>query len=201
MHMPTLETERLLIRPFTLDDLDALYQILDVELHDAELGTEGAMARDERRRWLEWSVLNYEQLAKMYQPPYGDRAVVLRADERLIGACGYVPCLAPFGQLPGFTPMRQPIELSTAEFGLYYALSPAYQRQGYASEAAGALVAYALDVLKLKRIVATTTYDNAGSMGVMRRLGMRIERNPLPEPPWLQVVGVKEQGEDQALTP
>lgn len=60
MRMPTLETERLLIRPFTLDDLDAIYQILDVELSDAELGTEGAMARDERRRWLEWSVLNYE---------------------------------------------------------------------------------------------------------------------------------------------
>jgi len=189
MHMPTLETERLLIRPFTLDDLDALYHILD-----AELGTEGAMARDERRRWLEWSVLNYEQLAKMYQPPYGDRAVVLRADNRLIGACGYVPCLAPFGQLPGFTLAAQATTgLSTAEFGLYYAFSPAYQRQGYASEAAGALVAYALDVLKLKRIVATTTYDNAGSMGVMRRLGMRIERNPLPEPPWLQVVGVLER--------
>jgi hypothetical protein len=25
---------------------------------------------------------------------------------------------------------------------------------------------------------------------VMRKLGMRIERNPLPEPPWLQIVGV-----------
>jgi ribosomal-protein-alanine N-acetyltransferase len=194
MHMPTLETERLLIRPLALDDLDALYQILDVELRDAEFGTEGATMRDERRRWLEWSVLNYEQLAKMYQPPYGDRAVVLRANDRLIGACGYVPCLAPFGQLPGFQPAGQATAgLSTTEFGLYYALSPVYQRQGYASEAAGALVAYAFDVLKLKRIVATTTFDNAGSMGVMRRLGMRIERNPLTEPPWLQVVGVLER--------
>lgn len=194
MRMPTLETERLLIRPFTLDDLDAIYQILDVELSDAELGTEGAMARDERRRWLEWSVLNYEQLAKLYQPPYGERAVALRADGTLIGACGYVPCLAPFGQLPGFQSAAQESNgRSTTEFGLYYAFSPAYQRRGYASEAAGALVSYAFDVLKLKRIVATTTYDNAGSMGVMRRLGMRIERNPFPEPPWLQVVGVLER--------
>ncbi|HEY0607179.1 MAG TPA: GNAT family N-acetyltransferase [Herpetosiphonaceae bacterium] len=194
MRMPTLETERLLIRPFTLDDLDALYQILDVELSDAELGTEGAMARDERRRWLEWSVLNYEQLAKMYQPPYGDRAVVLCSDGTLIGACGYVPCLAPFDQLSGFQSTHQESTgLSTAEFGLYYALSPAYHRRGYASEAAGALVRYAFDVLKLKRVVATTTYDNVGSMGVMRRLGMRIERNPFPEPPWLQVVGVLER--------
>lgn len=194
MRMPTLETERLLIRPFTMDDLDALYQILDVELSDVEFGTEGALARDERRRWLEWSVLNYEALAQMYQPPYGDRAVVLRTDGTLIGACGYVPCLAPFDQLPVFQSAGQEASgLSTTEFGLYYAFAPAYQRRGYASEAAGALVSYAFDVLKLKRIVATTTYDNAGSIGVMRRLGMRIERNPFPEPPWLQVVGVLER--------
>lgn len=194
MRMPTLETARLLIRPFTLDDLDALYQILDVELSNAELGTEGAMARDERRRWLEWSVLNYEQLSKLYQPPYGDRAVVLRTQGTLIGACGYVPCLAPFGQLPGFASADQEATgLSTTEFGLYYAFSPSHQRRGYAGEAARALVRYAFDVLKLKRVVATTTYDNAGSMGVMRRLGMRIERNPFPEPPWLQVVGVLER--------
>jgi hypothetical protein len=29
-------------------------------------------------------------------------------------------------------------------------------------------------------------------MGVMRKLGMHLERNPYPEPPWLQVVGVIE---------
>jgi [ribosomal protein S5]-alanine N-acetyltransferase len=194
MQMPILESARLLIRPFALDDLDALYQILDVELRDAELGSEGAMAYDERRRWLEWSVLNYEELAKMYQPPYGDRAVVLKEGGTLIGACGYVPCLAPFDQIPSLQSSgRQPTQLYSPEFGLYYAFSPRYQRQGYASEAAAALVGYAFDVLKLKRIIATTTHDNVGSIGVMRRLGMRVERNPLSEPPWLHVVGVLEQ--------
>jgi [ribosomal protein S5]-alanine N-acetyltransferase len=194
MRMPILETERLLIRPFTLDDLDALYQILDVELSDVEFGTEGAMLRDERRRWLEWTVLNYEELAKMYQPPYGDRAVMLKQRGVLIGACGYVPCLAPFEQIPSLqSPDRPPLPLNTTEFGLFYAFSPSYQRQGYASEAAAALVRYGFHTLKLKRIVATTTHDNAGSIGVMRRLGMRIERNSFPEPPWLQVVGVLEQ--------
>ncbi len=49
---------------------------------------------------------------------------------------------------------------------------------------------YAFDTLRVRRIVATTEHDNAGSQGVMRRLGMRLERNPFPEPPWLQVVGV-----------
>jgi hypothetical protein len=29
-------------------------------------------------------------------------------------------------------------------------------------------------------------------MGVMRKLGMHLARNPYPEPSWLQVVGVLE---------
>lgn len=189
--MPPLETARLRIRPFTLDDLDALHQLLDVELSAADFGTEGAQSRDERREWLDWAVLNYDQLAKMYQPPYGDRAIELKQSGQLIGAVGYVPCMMPFGQLPAFAAGLDEAtrRRSTCELGLYYAMSPAHQRQGYTSEAAAAMVEYAFRSMGLRRVVATTTYDNAGSIGVMRKLGMRIERNPFPDPPWMQVVG------------
>ncbi|HLZ81568.1 MAG TPA: GNAT family N-acetyltransferase, partial [Ktedonobacteraceae bacterium] len=137
--MRPLETERLIIRPFIMDDLDVVHRLLDVDLRDADFGTEGAVSRDERERWLRWTVMNYEELAKLYQPPYGDRAVTLKSTGQVIGACGYVPCLAPFGQLPS---MRAGLadEVSegffSPEFGLFYAFSPAFQRQGYATEAA-----------------------------------------------------------------
>ena len=36
------------------------------------------------------------------------------------------------------------------------------------------------------------TFDKAASMGVMRKLGMRIEKNPLSKPAWFQVVGILE---------
>ena len=52
------------------------------------------------------------------------------------------------------------------------------------------MVAYAFAQLRLRRVVATTEHDNARSISVMRRLGMRIERNPLPEPAWFQSVGI-----------
>ena len=189
--MPPLETARLIIRPFVMPDLDALHQILDVELSEADFGSEGAQSLDERREWLEWAVLNYDQLAKMYQPPYGDRAIVLKRTGQLIGSVGYVPCMMPFGQLPAFAAGMDEAtrRRSTCELGLYYAMSPAQQRQGYTSEAAAAMVEYAFQSLGLRRVVATTTYDNQGSMGVMRKLGMQIERNPFPDPPWMQVVG------------
>ena len=194
MPVPPLETERLLIRAFRLEDLDVIHHILDLELRTADFGSEQAKTREERERWLQWTMLGYDELAKLYQPPYGDRAVVLKSTQQVIGACGFVPSLGPFGHLPSLSAASQDAlaHLYSPEFGLYYALSPAYQRQGYATEAAQALINYAFTQLHLKRIVATTTTGNEASIGVMRKVGMRIEKNPSPDPPGFQVVGILE---------
>jgi RimJ/RimL family protein N-acetyltransferase len=194
LEMPPLETERLLIRPFVMDDLDDAYRLFDIELNADDLRVDKMESKRERAEWLQWSVLNYRQLAKLHQPPYGDRAIVLKSSGVLIGSCGFVPCLNPFEQLPNF-PYHNPagsLGHNTPEFGLFYAISPSHQRNGYATEAASALVDYAFDQLNLKCIIATTDDDNLASISVMRKLGMRVEKNPLGEPPWLQVVGVLE---------
>src|SRR5215510_8980942 len=192
--MPTLETRRLLIRPFSMDDLQPMHRLLDVDLREAELGTVGAQTLPERAEWLQWTILSYTQLAKLYQPPYGERAIEHKQTQQLIGACGFVPCLDAFEQFAVLSPARRPSRhwLFTPEFGLFYAITPAFQGQGYATEAAQALFNSAFQPPRLKRIVATTTYQNAASMGVMRKIGMRIARNPYPEPPWPQIVGVLE---------
>lgn len=186
MDVPVLETGRLRVRPLVMGDLEAVHRLLDVEVWP-----EGASTREERARWLQWTVLSYGELARLHQPPYGERAIELRETGELIGACGYVPCLNAFGQIPGLGRGGEVrAGLATPEVGLFWAVAPGQQRRGYATEAARALVEHGFAGLRLARIVATTEYDNVASMGVMRRLGMRIERNPLPEPPWLQVVGV-----------
>jgi RimJ/RimL family protein N-acetyltransferase len=171
MRIPVLTTERLAIRELAESDLPAVEHLLGPG----------------RERWLHWTALSYGEYADLTQPPYGERAITLRDDGRLIGAIGLVPALGPFGLLPswpdepaGFRP----------EVGLFYEIESAERRRGYAHEAATALVQHAFLELGLGRIVATTTYDNAASIGVMRKLGMRIERNPREEPGWFQVVGV-----------
>ena len=191
MHMPLLQTQRLIIRPFTLDDLNDIHQILDMDL-EFVAADEQPHTVEERKAWLKWTVMNYEQLERLYQPPYSDRAVVLKRSSQLIGTCGFVPSLGPFGRLPSY---RNPVDSSTAqcnfpEVGLFYALSNVHRGHGYATEAAEAIIEYAFRELALGRIVATTTYDNTRSIRVMQRAGMRIERNPLPDPPWFQVVGI-----------
>ena len=150
------------------------------------------MTRAEVQRWLEWTTLSYGELARLHQPPYGDRAISLRQSDQLIGICGLVPCLDAFGQLPSFVGSSSNVgeSLSSTAFGLYWAVAPSQQRRGYATEAGRALIDHAFGRLKLDRIVATTTYNNLASIGVMQKLGMQIDRNPYPDPPWLQVVGV-----------
>ncbi len=196
--MPPLTTARLILRPFVWTDLDAVDQVLS-DAWQVPLA-ERARRRQSHERWLHWSIANYDALADLDQPPYGDRAVVRVADGRLIGSVGLVPSLGPFGQLPGF-PGASGSTYFHPEVGLYWAIDPTQQRQGYATEAAAALIDYAFEHLRLARIVATTEFDNDRSIGVMRKLGMQVLRNPYRSPPWFQVVGILENPAKPVVDP
>jgi RimJ/RimL family protein N-acetyltransferase len=186
-----LETSRLIIRPFIMEDLPVIHGILD-QTFGAWGPVSDEAQLDERRSWLQWSILNQKWLPKMHQPPYGDRAVVLKATGTLIGSVGYVPILDVNDQIPGLRTSDQPSGYTTPEVGLFWVIDPDHQKQGYATEAAQAMIDHAFGQWRLKRIVARTEYDNVASQAVMRKLDMRLEHNPLPEPGWLQVVGILE---------
>ena len=104
--------------------------------------------------------------------------------------CGLVPSFDAFSQLPYWGGVEN--SPSHPEVGLFWVIGTKHQRQGYAVEAAQGLIDFAFNTLNLARIVATTEYDNIASQSVMQKLGMIIEKNPYPDPPWLQVVGILE---------
>ena len=95
-----LETARLQIRPFALDDAPAIHRILDLTFGDGTRVEDGDALR-ERQSWVQWNVLNQQWHARLAQPPYGDLAGVSKRTQTVIGAVGYVPCLDRFEQLPG----------------------------------------------------------------------------------------------------
>jgi RimJ/RimL family protein N-acetyltransferase len=172
VRVPALTTERLLIRELTAGDEDAL----------------GAVGTDPAPGWLAWTAESYRQLEALMQPPYGERGIVLRATGELVGLVGLVPSFGPFDQIPGLGGATEAARFRP-EIGLYWAVAQAHRGNGYATEAARALIDHAFAALDLGRIVATTERSNTASQAVMRRLGMRVEQNPLPEPEWFQVVG------------
>lgn len=185
--IPRLDAARVRVRPLTPLDLEACHRLyLGIAWHDPSVSEADNRAR--RESWLRWTIDSYRELAALNQPPYGERAIERRADGAFLGLVGLVPSLASFGQLPGFGGRDD--DRARPEVGLFWALAPEHQGQGYATEAAAALANHALAALRLERLVATTEHDNAASIAVMRRLGMDIEVNSHPTSPWPQVVGV-----------
>ena len=189
MKMPVLVTERLRIRPFTMQDLTAVHEIYQsIDWVQAEHSA--AEQIEALRPWLYWNTFNHVEQAKLNQPPYGERAIALQSTDQLIGVCGLVPSFDAFSQLPYWGGVEN--GRNHPEVGLFWVVGTKHQRQGYAAEAAQGLIDFAFKTLNLARIVATTEHDNIASQSVMRKLGMTVENNPYPGPPWLQAVGILE---------
>lgn len=83
--------------------------------------------------------------------------VLLKADKQLIGHMIFHPWFAP----------------ATYEIG--WVLHPGHQGQGYATEAASALLQYAFDGLHAHRVIATCQPENPASYRVMEKIGMKRE--------------------------
>ena len=85
-------------------------------------------------------------------------AITLPEEGRLIGNCGI---------------RRKPDNDWEADIG--YELAPEYWGQGYATEAATAMVEYGFRELRLHRISSWCIGDNAASARVLERLGLKLE--------------------------
>jgi RimJ/RimL family protein N-acetyltransferase len=174
-----------MIRELTMDDLEAIHDVLN-----KATGSESTLS--DRERWLQWTVSGYEMFAMLEQPHYGERAVVLKESGEIIGAVGIVPYLDTFKRVTAFN--REPNTRASAEVGLYWAIAPTHQRNGYAPEAAQALVEYLFSHEKLERLIATTGYNNVPSQKVRQKLGMIVQHLESPQPPDQFVVGVLKNG-------
>jgi RimJ/RimL family protein N-acetyltransferase len=185
--MHVLETERLVVRPFTMDDLQDVHRLLDLDL---EWGGPG-VSLEQRRERLQFQIA----LAHWVDTGciYGDRAIVLKQNRQLIGLCGFRPWICTPAEralcdLGGERehPFRAP------ELGVGYALSGQHRGRGYATEAVKALIAYGFQELRVRRIVALAERGNVSSVNLMKRAGMRVGISPHPEAVYPWAVGVIE---------
>jgi RimJ/RimL family protein N-acetyltransferase len=123
--------------------------------------------------------------------------------DQLVGLCGFHPWLWTPSQKALFWPQLFRIPEATDEYvhtsfelSILYGLSNKHRGQGYATEAANALIEYAFDTLQVRRVFADTNRSNVGSINVMKRVGMRIAYHPTrPDEEWPDgpaVVGCKE---------
>ena len=141
-----LSTERLVLRPPTLDDLPAWH----ATFMDAEEVWYGAPRAtiDENRQKLERQIAHHERYR------FGTCAADLRSTGETIGAAGL-----------------QYLE-GGPEIEVGYRFLKDHWNNGYATEAAAASIAYGFDELDLERIVAVALESNVASRRVLEKCGL-----------------------------
>ena len=152
--MQIIETSRLTLRYITIRDTKALIPILgDPEV--MRYSIIGVHNRPRIRQFIEQRLLSYLECG------FGLYAVINKKDEELIGYCGF---------------FVQSIE-HQKEVEIGYRLARKYWGQGYATEAAQAVLKYGRERYNFKRFVCLIDPENTRSINVAKKLGMELEKN------------------------
>jgi [ribosomal protein S5]-alanine N-acetyltransferase len=153
--MRIAETERLILREFTLSDAEDLYCIFsNAETMKFQVVPDNYSVEVERY-YLSKHIENYYQSLG-----FGLLAVVLKENNRLIGRCGLV---------------RQPLD-GGEETEVSYLIEREFWNQGFASEAANAVLKLGFEKHNLQKIVAFIHPRNVASIRVAEKIGMCFER-------------------------
>jgi RimJ/RimL family protein N-acetyltransferase len=149
-----LETERLVLRRFVLEDLDdlfALYQDKEIRRHFPE----GILSYAQTKEELEWFMNGHPRF-----PELGLWATIHKETGEFMGRCGLLPWIIED---------RQEVEVA-------YLLGKKFWGKGFASEAASAIVQYAFGHLDLSRLICLIDPENTASVKVAQRIGMSFEQ-------------------------
>jgi RimJ/RimL family protein N-acetyltransferase len=152
-----IETERLLLRRPTEDDLDGFAAIFAKDPVMKYSVYRRGLSRAESAEVLGRILKHWDERG------FGLWAVIQRSDDALLGYEGLA------------TPYFLPEVMPAVEIG--YRLDPDAWGKGYATEAGRAALEYGFTTLDLERIIAIYQIENVRSGRVMERLGMHVERD------------------------
>jgi len=152
--MIVCETPRLRLRHLASHDAAFILELLNEPEFIRNIGDREVRSLEDAGRYIRsGTVTGYEKSG------FGLYLVELQEDATPIGICG----------------LLKRDYLDDVDVG--FALSKKFRNQGYAFEAACAVMRYGQQVLRLGRIVAITAPDNHASIKLLRRLGLEFERN------------------------
>ena len=151
-NIPTLETERLVLRKLAVSDCFDMYEYSRKPETSEFLAWSPHLDLEYTKAYLQ-NLKSHYALGMFY-----DWAVVLKGEDKMIGTCGFT----------NIYPQND-----SAEIG--YVINPAYRGRGIAAEAAKRVMEFGFFTLGLNRIEAKYMAGNAASRRVMEKLGMELE--------------------------
>jgi RimJ/RimL family protein N-acetyltransferase len=156
--MKILDTERLTLRTLDADDAPFYLELVNQPSFLKFIGDKGVRTVEAARQ----AIADGPQ-AMQRERGHSLYLVQRRSDGAPLGMCG----LIKRDSLPG------------VDIG--YALMPEFWGQGYAHEAAAAVLAHGRDSVGLDRLMAITSPQNQSSIGLLLKLGLRfVEFTHLP---------------------
>lgn len=150
--MPTMETERLILRAIKRCDVADMFEY---------------SSNPKTCQYLLWNVHKtpkYTQdyidliISKYKSGDYNDWALIYKENQKMIGTCGFT---------------RIDKENSVVEIG--YVINPNYWGMGIATEAASKVISFAFEELKVNRVEAKFLFGNSASLAVTKKIGMKFE--------------------------
>ncbi len=145
-----IESERLIIRPYTLNDIEDLYQIISDK--ETMKYFNNVYNRERTRYWIEWSINHYNNYG------YSFCAVILKENNKMIGNCGLT--------------MQNINGTMCPEIG--YHINKHYWRQGIGSEAAKMVRDWAFLNTPYNELYSYMSENNIPSSKVAIQNGMSL---------------------------
>jgi len=162
-----LETERLILREGDDGDAGFILDLLNQPSFIEFIGDRGVRSLEQAREYIE------SRFTRSYRDNgFGLYAIVLKNDSNSSGAALVAGRGAgvPIG-VCGFVKRDT---LPDPDLG--FALLPQFEKNGYAFEAAKAVMAHGREKLGLARILAITTLDNKASGRLLEKIGFAFEK-------------------------
>ncbi len=153
-----IRTARLLLREFAADDWEAVFAYRNDPRYRRFYPGE-AESESEAHIFVGWMIDHHKEIPRKYY----QLVITLPDSQKLIGNAGI-----RLRDLGGH-------ETAVPQADIGYELNPTYWGQGFATEAAAALVAFGFETLGVHRIWSQCIAENLASAHVLEKLGMRTE--------------------------
>ncbi len=148
-----IETERLILRKFTVDDAPFMFALLNTPSWLRFIGDRNVHNVEEAKQFLLNGYL------KSYETHgFGFYITVEKSTQNPIGMCGLVK--------------RNTLE----DVDIGFAFMPDFVGKGYGYEAASATLNYAENILKLAKVIAIVDPENVVSIALIKKIGLHFEK-------------------------
>jgi RimJ/RimL family protein N-acetyltransferase len=147
------ETERLFLKPTTIEDASFIYELLNTPKWLQYIGDRNVASIKSAEKYIQENILPYFK-----KNGFSNYTVIKKEGLEKIGSCGLYD--------------RKGLE----GIDIGYAFLPQYEGKGYAFEAANKIKEVAFSVFKIPTLLAITSQKNLGSQKLLQKLDFKYDR-------------------------